>query len=210
MNNRCRNLPLSCRNLPLKAWQPSVAKLEGCLRGSAIERRLGATKTANSDRKTRELRPTGACQDLRCPFLYNPSVFPILVKRLPLAKPAPIRCVHLQQADRRSAYRSAPDNKDSVALEVLIPLVLPRMKQPDERAAFRVKSAQVRSLVCIAVVAGESEVSAVVSSAMLASDDVLDVIGEERLRILRQATVFAAITGPFADSLPEPLVHQAA
>ena len=42
---------------------------------------------------------------------------------------------------------------------------------------------------------------------MLASDDVLDVIGEERLRILRQTAVFAAITGPFADSLPEPLVH---
>ena len=59
-------------------------------------------------------------------------------------------------------------------------------------------------------VAGESEVSAVVSSAMLASDDVLNVIGKERLRILRQATVFAAITSPFADSLPEPLVHQAA
>ena len=93
---------------------------------------------------------------------------------------------------------------------MLIPLVLPWMKQPDERAAFRVKSAQVRSLVRIAVVAGESEVSAVVSSAMLASDDVLNVIGKERLRNLRQATVFAAITGPFADSLPEPLVHQAA
>jgi hypothetical protein len=134
----------------------------------------------------------------------------ILVKRLPFAKPAPIRGVHLQKADRRSAYRGAPDNKDSVALEVLIPLVLPRMKEPDERAAFRVKSAQVRSLVRIAVVAGESEVSAVVSSAMLASDDVLDVIGEEWLRVLRQAAVFAAITGPFADSLPELLVHQAA
>ena len=49
-----------------------------------------------------------------------------------------------------------------------------------------------------------------ISSVMLASDDVLNVIGKERLRILRQATVFAAITSPFADSLPEPLVHQAA
>ena len=36
----------------------------------------------------------------------------------------------------------------------------------------------------IAIAAGESEVSAVVSSAMLASDDVLDVIGEEWLRLL--------------------------
>ena len=84
------------------------------------------------------------------------------------------------------------------------------MKEPDERAAFRVKSAQVRSLVRIAVVAGESEVFAVVFSAMLASYDVLDVIGEERLRVLWQGAVFAAITGSFADSLPEPLVHQAA
>jgi len=60
------------------------------------------------------------------------------------------------------------------------------------------------------VTAGESEVSAVVCSAMLASDDVLDVIGEERLRVLWRRAVFAAITGSFADSLPEPLVHQAA
>jgi hypothetical protein len=86
------------------------------------------------------------------------------------------RRARLQQADRRPTYRSPPYNKDSVALEVLIPLALPWMKQLDERAAFRVKSARVRSLVCIAVVAGDSEVSAIVSSAMLASDDVLNVI----------------------------------
>src|SRR5271166_6134350 len=77
---------------------------------------------------------------------------------------------------------------------MFIPPVLPGMKQPDERAAFRVNSAQVRSLVRIAVVAGESEVSAVVCSAMLASDHVLDVIGEERLRVLWQGAVFAAIS----------------
>ncbi len=94
-------------------------------------------------------------------------------------------------------------------LEMFTPPVLPRMKQPDERAAFRVNSAQVWPLVGIAVIAGESEVSAVVCSAMLASDDVLDVIVEERLRVLWQG-VFAAISGSFADSLPEPLIHQAA
>ena len=99
---------------------------------------------------------------------------------------------------------------DERALEVFIPLVLARVKQPDERAAFRVKPTQVRPLVCIAVVAGESEISAVVSSAMLACNDVLDVIGEEWLRVLWQAAVFAAMTGPFADKLPEALVYQAA
>ena len=49
------------------------------------------------------------------------------------------------------------------------------MKQPEEGAAFRIKSTQVRTLVRIAVVAGESEVFASVPSAMLPSNDVLDV-----------------------------------
>jgi hypothetical protein len=48
---------------------PMRSKTQGCLRSSAIDRRLGATRTANSDRKTRELRPTGACQDVRDPLL---------------------------------------------------------------------------------------------------------------------------------------------
>jgi hypothetical protein len=137
------------------------------------------------------------------------------VKKLPCAKPTPICGVHLQQANRRSANRTATDNKHSIASEVrsahpTIPPVLPRMKQPDERAAFRIKSTQVRTLVLIAVVAGESEVFAVVPSALLSSNDVLDVIGEERLRAVRKAAVFAAMIGTFTDGLPEPLVHQAA
>ena len=76
-----------------------------------------------------EGKPGRGRWDLRCPFL---------VKKLPFAKPTPICGVHLKQANRRSANRTATDNKDSVALEVLIPTVLPRMKQPDERAAFRI------------------------------------------------------------------------
>src|ERR1700730_2468329 len=37
---------------------------------------------------------------------------------------------------------------------------------------------------------------------LLASDDVLDVIGEERLRVLWKAAVFAAMIGTFTDGLP--------
>ena len=79
-----------------------------------------------------------------------------LEKRLPFAKATPICGVHLQQANRRSANRTATDNKNSVAFEVLIPPVLPRVKQPDERAAFRIKSTQVRSLARMAVVAARA------------------------------------------------------
>ena len=79
-----------------------------------------------------------------------------IIRRLQLAKPASIRSIHLQQANRSSAYRGASNDDDSVALKVLIPLVLARVKQPDKRAAFRVKAAQIRPLVHIAVVTGES------------------------------------------------------
>jgi hypothetical protein len=117
-----------------------------------------------------------------------PRIFPSRksVKGLSFAKSSPIRGVHFQQADRRSAYRGSPGNKDSVALEVLFPLVQPRIKESDERSAFRVKSAEVRSFMCIAVVTGESEIFVVVTSAMLASDDVFDVIDEEWLCVLRR------------------------
>jgi hypothetical protein len=64
--------------------------------------------------------------------------------------------------------------------------------------------------VYIAVVARKSKVFAVVASAMLASDYMLDVIGEEWFRVLRQAAVFTTMTCPVADELPEPFVHQAA
>ena len=107
-----------------------------------------------------------------------------------------------------NGFYFAPD--DSVALKVLIPLILARVKQPDKRATFRVKPAQVRPLMCIAALAAESQVCTVVTSAMLASHDVLDVIGEERLHVLRLAAVFAAMTSPLADKSPERLVHQAA
>jgi hypothetical protein len=62
---------------------------------------------------------------------------------------------------------------------VLFPLLQRRIKEPDERAAFRAKSAEVRSFVSVTVVTGESEISVVVTSAMPTSDDVFDVKGEE-------------------------------
>jgi len=60
---------------------------------------------------------------------------------------------HITHVARPTALR--PANEDSVALEVLIPPVLPRVKQSDERAAL-VHSGSV--LARIAVVAGKSEV----------------------------------------------------
>ncbi|HXM28937.1 MAG TPA: hypothetical protein VN957_23150, partial [Chthoniobacterales bacterium] len=48
------------------------------------------------------------------------------------------------------------------------------------------------------------------SAAVPASYDVLDVVGKERLRLLRHSAVLAAMTCPFADKLSEWLADQAA
>jgi hypothetical protein len=40
----------------------------------------------------------------------------------------PIRRVHLQQENPCSPYRWAPDNDDSIALKVFIPLIPARVK----------------------------------------------------------------------------------
>jgi hypothetical protein len=95
------------------------------------------------------------------------------------AEAAAIGGVHLEKVDRCTANRCASENEDCVALEVLIPLVLPGMKQSNKCAAFGVKRAEIWPLMRVAVVTGESEVFTVVGAAVLASDDVLDAIGEK-------------------------------
>ncbi len=61
----------------------------------------------------------------------------------------------------------------------------------------------------IAVVTCEREIFTVVSAAVPASYDVLDVVSKE-LRLLRHSAVLAAMACPFADKLSEWLADQAA
>jgi hypothetical protein len=129
---------------------------------------------------------------------------------LPPAETASICGVHLQQTDRRAAYRSQSYNDYPVPFKVVIPVVLAGVKQPHQRSAFLVNPTQVGTFVQIAVVTGECEIFTVVPAAVPASYDVLDVVGKEWLRLLRHSTVLAAMTCPFADKLSEWLADQAA
>jgi hypothetical protein len=132
------------------------------------------------------------------------------VELLPPAETASICGVHLQQTDRRASYRSPPYNDYPVPFKVVIPLVLAGVKQPHQRPAFLVNPTQVGAFVQIAVVTCERKIFTVVPAAVPASYDVLDVVGKERLRLLRHSAVLAAMTCPFADKLSEWLADQAA
>ena len=62
----------------------------------------------------------------------------------------------------------------------------------------------------IAVVTCECEIFTVVSAAVPASYDVLDLLSKEMLRLLRHSAVLTPMTEPFADKLSEWLADQAA
>ena len=62
----------------------------------------------------------------------------------------------------------------------------------------------------IAVVTCEREIFTVVSAAVPASYDVLDVVSKEGLRLLRHSAVLAAMACPLPDKLSEWLADQAA
>jgi hypothetical protein len=132
------------------------------------------------------------------------------LSRLPLAETPSICGVHLQQTDRRASYRSPPYSDYPVLFKVVIPRVLPGVKQPHQRPAFLVNPTQVRTFVQIAVVTCEREIFTVVSAAVPASYDVLDVISKEGLAILRHSAILAAMACPFPDELSDSLADQAA
>jgi hypothetical protein len=73
-------------------------------------------------------------------MLYSP-VFPIFVKTTVREACADLWRSSSKGPPSLDLPRGVPNDKDSVALEMFIPAVLPRMKQPDELAAFRVNSA---------------------------------------------------------------------
>src|SRR3977135_2861801 len=119
---------------------------------------------------------------------------PCEMEVLPPAETASICCVHHKQTGRSASYRSPPYNDYPVPFKVVIPLVLAGVKQPHQRPAFLVNPTQVGTFVQIAVVTCERKIFSVVSAAVPASYDVLDVVGKERLRLLRHSAVLAAMT----------------
>lgn len=82
------------------------------------------------------------------------------------------------------------------------PLLRARVVKWRGRAGVRVDAGKVRPLEQIAVVAGEREVAALIQATVLARDDVLDVVGKERLPRFRHAAVFAATAGALANHPP--------
>ena len=84
------------------------------------------------------------------------------------------------------------------------------MEKWDYTSRFWIDARKIRSLVQIAPITGQREIGGIVVAAMLSGNNMLDVKGRQRHRCLRQATVFAFLTGPATNEFSNGCVHQVA
>jgi len=71
-----------------------------------------------------------------------------------------------------------PEDPLALALEVVLPLMPPRVEQRYQLARQRVNTRDVRTFVKVAVVAGEREVIENVRASVLSGDDMFDMESE--------------------------------
>lgn len=86
---------------------------------------------------------------------------------------------------------------------MVVPRLAAGMEKRLDGSRLGVDAREVRALVEVALLASEGEVRLVVRPAVLPWDDVLELVGDERLVFLAGAAVFAAILGPLPDELAD-------
>src|SRR5262245_51773162 len=95
----------------------------------------------------------------------------------------------------------------SVPSEVVLPTMVPRMKQPCDFFGIRVNSRKIGAFLVIALRASQSQVLRVVSPAVLLSYDVFDVEAQCRV-LLKRSTILATMAGSLPRELRRGRVHQ--
>jgi hypothetical protein len=89
------------------------------------------------------------------------------------------------------------------------PHVLSRIEKGNQLSAFGVDSREIRSLVAIAVDAGESEVREIIAAHVLASTDMLEMVTSLRV-LLGEKAILASFPGSLPHEVAYLSVHQLA
>jgi hypothetical protein len=106
----------------------------------------------------------------------------------------------------RAGRRAFGEQSSAVPCEMIVPVLLSRVKQRDDVTGLRVDSGKIRSLVAIAVTTGEGQIFWHARALMLERNDVIEMerqLGEG----FREAAILAPVPGPGADGLVNRLIH---
>lgn len=99
------------------------------------------------------------------------------------------------------------NDMNSHPFEVFVPLLSAGMKKFGEMAGYGIDPCQIRTLVKIAIDAGEGEIAQFVGASVLLRHDVFDVQHCKRRVVLMQLTIFATISCALTYASPGRLVH---
>ena len=92
---------------------------------------------------------------------------------------------------------------------MILPSIGSRIEQRDLLAGVLIHRSQICALMRIAVMARPSKVLSVVSTAMLAGDNVLDVKAIEGIILLMDQAVFTSVAGAVTNELADGRIHVA-
>ena len=116
--------------------------------------------------------------------------------------------IHIQNAYRSPANGRLANQVGSVPFEVVCPVVAPRMEQFRHLLGLRVDACQVRSLMQVAVYAGQSQVFEIVRAAVNLGNDVLDVKRRQRRVISVQHAILTTMASALPDAGSRPWAHR--
>ena len=117
------------------------------------------------------------------------------------------RIVEPEQPDRNVPDFCAAQNEGTFELEMLVPRINSRIKQPRERARSGRERANIRPFVAVAARTGQRQVREVGGAAVFAADDMIDFAACQQ-RGLRHETIFATTTRA-GDHLPSKALAEA-
>ena len=90
---------------------------------------------------------------------------------------------------------------------MLIAAIFPRMKERNHLLRFRINCGKIRPLIQVAIIAGQRQIARFRWSAVLPSDNVLDVKTIMRLGVLMKAAILAIVLRAVPNERPQTVVH---
>src|SRR5204862_3047900 len=115
--------------------------------------------------------------------------------------------VHVEDANCRPSDGCLSDNINAPPRKVILPSLVPRMKQLGHSTSFGIDPGQVWAFVKITVNASQSQVVEIVAAAMNPRDDMLDVKCGQRRIFLSQLAILAPISGALPHLSSERRAH---
>ena len=108
--------------------------------------------------------------------------------------------IHIQNANRCPANGRLANQVEAIFLEVVFPVLAPRMEQFRHSLGLRVNAGQVRSFVQVAINTRQSQILQIVRAAMNLGDDVLEVQSCQWRIFLARQTILATPAGTLPDA----------